>query len=146
MNRDDRDNSGTKSRWSAGDASRYRSRGFTLIEIMIALAIFAIVSAALVRSASMTVHQSALVKDRTLAWWIAENRLNEMRSMPRDPDNYPSLGRKTSSVRMAQRDWELEVDIRSTENENMRRIEISVFSENDLDVPLVSLYGFLGKY
>jgi general secretion pathway protein I len=113
---------------------------------MIALAIFAVVSAALVRNASMSVRQTAIVTERTLAWWVGENQLNEMRSLPRDPGNYPSIGKKTISVRMAQTDWELEVDVKSTENENMRRIEISVFSNSDLDVPLANIHGFLGKY
>lgn len=134
------------SNYKSSHKNSYTSRGFTLIEIMIALAIFAIVSAALVRNASLTVYQTALVKDRTFAWWVAENRLNEMRSVPREPENYPSIGIQRLSVRMAQRDWELQVDVMSTENENMRRIEITVFSESDLDVPLVSLYGFLGKH
>ena len=124
----------------------FKSRGFTLIEIMVALAIFAVVSAALVRNASMSVRQTALVTERTLAWWVGENQLNEMRSVPRDPENFPSIGKKTVSVRMAQTDWELQVDVKSTENENMRRVEISVFSDSDLDVPLANIQGFLGKY
>ena len=132
------------------DASRrrcgYKSRGFTLIEIMIALAIFAVVSAALVRNASMSVRQTALVTEKTLAWWVGENQLNEMRSVPRDPGNYPSIGIKNISVRMAQTDWELQVDVKSTENENMRRVEISVFSDSDLDTHLANIHGFLGKY
>lgn len=126
--------------------NKFRSDGFTLIEIMIALAIFAIVSAALVRNASMTVRQTAIVKDQTLAWWVAENHLNELRSVPRDPDKFASIGSSGLSVRMAQRDWELQVRIQSTENENMRRIEIAVFSEDNLDVPVATLYGFLGKH
>ena len=124
----------------------YKNRGFTLIEIMIALTIFAVVSAALVRNASMSVRQTAIVTERTLAWWVGENQLNEMRSVSRDPENYPSIGKKTLSVRMSQMDWELQVDVKSTQNENMRRVEISVFSDNDLDVPLANIHGFLGKY
>jgi general secretion pathway protein I len=113
---------------------------------MIALAIFAVVSAALVRNASMSVRQTAIVTERTLAWWVGENQLNEMRSLPRDPGNYPSIGKKTISVRMAQTDWEIQVDVKSTENENMRRVEISVFRDTDLDFPLANIHGFLGKY
>lgn len=113
---------------------------------MIALAIFAVVSAALVRNASMSVRQTAIITERTLAWWVAENQLNEMRSLPRDPENYPAIGIKTLSVRMAQTDWEIQVDVKSTENENMRRVEISVFSDSDLDTPLANIHGFLGKY
>ena len=135
-----------KNRYISKRAYGYKKRGFTLIEIMIALTIFAVVSAALVRNASMSVRQTAIVTERTLAWWVGENQINEMRSVPRDPKNYPSIGRKTISVRMAQTDWELQVEVMSTENENMRRVEISVFSESDLDVSLAKINGFLGKY
>ena len=123
-----------------------KSKGFTLVEIMIALAIFAVVSAALVRNASLTVHQTGMIRERTLAWWVAENHLNEMRSAPRTEQNYPSVGRDRVSVHMADRDWELLVEVEDTENKNMRRIVISAFNENDLDAALIELSGFIGRY
>ena len=123
-----------------------KNRGFTLVEIMIALTIFAIASAALVRNASQSVYQTGLIKDRTLAWWIAENKLNELRALPRDPENYPSTGRKTYQVRMADRDWDLQVEVVSTENKSMRRIEIAVFQDGDLDASIVNLSGFIGEH
>jgi general secretion pathway protein I len=46
--------------------------GFTLIEIMIALAVFAVVSAALVRNAAVAVRQTGILEDRTLGIWVAE--------------------------------------------------------------------------
>lgn len=113
---------------------------------MISLAIFAVVSAALVRNASMTVHQTSLVRDRTLAWWVAENHLNEMRLVPRDDDTFPSIGSDRLSVRMARRNWELLVEVTQTENINMRRIKISVYKDDDLDTPLVNLSSFMGKH
>jgi general secretion pathway protein I len=123
-----------------------KTRGFTLVEIMIALAIFAIVSAALIRNASLSVYQTGLIKDRTIAWWVAENKLNEMRAIPRDPENYPSTGRKSYLVRMADRDWDLQVEVVATENKSMRRIEITVFQDGDLDTPVVNLSGFIGEH
>lgn len=123
-----------------------RGRGFTLVEVMISLAIFAVVSAALVRNASMTVHQTSMVRDRTLAWWVAENRLSEMRFLPRDDDSFPSIGNSRSSVIMAQRDWQVLVEVTKTENIDMRRIKISVYKEEDLDAPLVNLTSFMGRH
>ena len=123
-----------------------RGRGFTLVEVMISLAIFAVVSAALVRNASMTVHQTSMVRDRTLAWWVAENRLSEMRFLPRDDDSFPSIGNSRSSVIMAQRDWQVLVEVTKTENIDMRLIKISVYNEEDLDGPLVNLTSCMGRH
>ncbi len=123
-----------------------KGRGFTLVEIMISLAIFAVVSAALVRNASMTVHQTSMLRDRTVASWVAENHLNEMRLVPRDDDNFPSIGSDRFSVKMAKTDWELVVEVKQTENINMRRIEISVYRDDDPDAALVNLNGFIGKH
>ncbi len=121
-------------------------RGFTLIEIMIALAVFAVVSAALVRNASTTIYQSALVEKRTVAWWIAENHFAVLRTRPREKGGFPSVGRKRLSVTMANRDWEIVTTVSTTENTGMRRIEISVFDENDPEDSLVTLTGFLGRH
>lgn len=123
-----------------------KGRGFTLVEVMISLAIFAVVSGALVRNASMTVHQTSLVRDRTLAWWVAENYLSEMRSLPREDENFPSIGSSHLSVRMARRDWRILVEVNQTENINMRRIKISVYEDDDIDAPLITLSSFMGKH
>ena len=123
-----------------------KGRGFTLVEVMITLAIFAVVSGALVRNASMTVHQTSLVRDRTLAWWVAENYLSEMRSLPREDENFPSVGSSRLSVKMARRDWRILVEVNQTENINMRRIKISVYEENDIEAPLITLSSFMGKH
>lgn len=120
--------------------------GFTLLEVMIAVAIFAIVSAALIKNATQTVSQTRQIQERSLAYWIAENQLNEIRSQPREDGNYPSPGTDRLSVVMAKQDWELVVDYEATENEDMRRVIVSVFHPEDLDNRVVELTGFVGRY
>lgn len=122
------------------------SRGFTLLEVMIAVAIFAIVSAALIKNATQTVKQTNHIQERSLAYWIAENQLNEIRSQPREAENYPTPGSDRVSVVMAGRDWELVVAYEATENDDMRRVIVSVFDPVDLDNQIAELSGFLGRY
>ena len=122
------------------------AKGFTLLEVMVAVAIFAIVSAALIKNATQTVYQTRLIQERSLAYWIAENQLNEIRSQPRGEDNYPSPGSDRQSVVMANRDWEIVVDYEATENADMRRVIVSVFHPEDLDNRVVELTGFVGRY
>jgi general secretion pathway protein I len=121
-------------------------RGFTLLEVMVAVAIFAIVSSALIKNATQSVYQTRQIQERSLAYWIAENQLNEIRSQPRGDDNYPSPGSDRRSVVMAKRDWEVTVDYEATENVDMRRVVVSVFHPEDLDNLVVELTGFVGRY
>ena len=99
--------------------------GFTLLEVMIALAIFAVVSGALIRNAAQTVRQTSIIQERTLAFWIAENHLNQMRSVPRDESNFPGIGSDRFDVTMADLDWEVVMDVEApTLREAMGKIRL----------------------
>src|SRR5215468_2789559 len=50
-------------------------RGFTLVEVLVALAILAVALAAGFRSVAQTSASATVLKARTLALWVAENRL-----------------------------------------------------------------------
>ena len=124
-----------------------KRNGFTLIEIMFAMAILAIVSVVLLKSSVQSVSRAGLIQDRTMARWIAENQLHGLRMIDRDDeDNYPSVGVKRSTITMANRDWQIVLDVSETENDLIRRIEVSVFKELDPDVALSTLTGFIGRY
>ena len=116
------------------------------MEIMVALAIFAVVSGALIRNATQAIRQTNIIQEKTLAYWIAENHLNQMRASPHVEGSFPGIGSERYSVTMADRDWEVVMDIEATENADMRRIIVSVFAENDQDNNIVELVGFRGKY
>ena len=123
-----------------------RETGFTLLEVLIALAIFAIVGAALVKNATQTVNQTTRLEERTVAIWLAENQLNEIRSAPRTEDSFPPIGSDRINATMAGKDWEILVEYEATENENMRRVSVSVFHSQNLDVAITNLTGFLGRF
>ncbi len=125
---------------------RGRSTGFTLLEVLVALAVFAIVSAALVKNAASSVKQTAQLEERTIAIWLAENQLNEIRSIPRTSETFPSAKTDRLNATMGGRDWELVVKYETTENPNMRRVTVSVFHPNNLDSEIASLTGFLGRF
>mgnify|MGYP000262378402 CR=1 FL=1 len=124
----------------------FKQSGFTLLEVLVALTVFAIVGAALVKNAAQTVKQTASLEERTIAVWLAENQLNEIRSAPRADNNYLSPGTDRLPATMAGQDWEILVDYEATANEDMRRVTVSVFYEDQIDSPIVSLTGFVGRF
>lgn len=123
------------------------NRGFTLVEIMVALAIFAVVSSALIKNVSMAARQSGVLQERTIAYWVAENHLSRLRLRAHGEEpEFPSMGSDRLTVTMADRQWILRVDVEATENELVRRIEVNVLSDASDDQSLASLTGFVGRY
>ena len=119
--------------------------GFTLLEVMVALAVFAVVSVALVGNSASTLRQAGIIQERTVATWIAEDELTKLRILPRDDENFPGVGTSRNVIEMASYEWDVETEVESTENDFVRRVTVRVYKETD-DEPTAELIGFLGRY
>jgi len=113
---------------------------------MIALAVFATVAVALVRSATLSVNQARQIEERLEAQWLAENELVELRLIPRDRESGNSVSNDRKLISQGGRDWELEIEVTDTENPYMQRVEVSVFDGMDMSQPVYSLVGFIGQH
>ena len=122
-----------------------RERGFTLVEVMVALVVFAVVSVALVRNTTLSVRQAGMIQDKTIAWWLAENRMTSLRMLERSDASFPSVGVSRKVVATGDVRWEVETDIEATENEFVRRVVINVYRESG-ETASAELIGFLGRY
>ena len=124
-----------------------KSCGFTLIEVVIAVTIFAVVSIAVFTRASDIVNQSAGLEKRTFATWIAQDRLTRLKVLQARSRGAISLGRDTELVIMAGREWRVEAETETTSNPYLTRVELEVFLDDDSDeVPWGRLVGFVGRY
>jgi general secretion pathway protein I len=124
-----------------------RSCGFTLIEVVIAVTIFAVVSIAVFTRASDIVNQSAGLEKRTFATWIAQDRLTRLKVLQARSRGAISLGRDTELVIMAGREWRVEAETETTSNPYLTRVELEVFLDDDSDeVPWGRLVGFVGRH
>ena len=114
-----------------------RSRGFTLLETLIALVVLALALVALSQTAARQVNAFSDLRERTMAGWLAQDVLNQTRLATPFPDVGKSDGRR----RFANRDWRYEVEIQGTDVADIRRIDVRVFDVADA-VAMASLTGF----
>ena len=99
-----------------------RQRAFTLLEVLVALAIFATVAAAVLTAAASSVRNAARLEEKALAGWIADNQLVELQLQRPSP----GTGRNQREISYAGRDWQLQETIDSTNDPAMRRVTLWV--------------------
>lgn len=116
--------------------------GFTLLEVLVALAVLALSLAAAIRASAAYVGNQAYLQERTLAHWVARNALTEMQL----DAQWPGTGTRTDSARMADLDWEWKATISETPDADLRRVEISVWLGDKIKgESLAGLTGFLER-
>ena len=114
------------------------ARGFTLIEVLIALVILAIALAAAARAASIATVGAEESKLRTLATWVAQNRLAELTAT----QSFPASGTFTGTSRMGGIDFNWQQTASDTPNAAFRKVEVKVLRPNDAQ-SLTTLIGYL---
>ncbi|MFC3608073.1 type II secretion system minor pseudopilin GspI [Stutzerimonas tarimensis] len=102
--------------------SRRRPAGFTLLEVMVALAIFATVAAAVLTATGRGLNNASRLTDLTLAGWIADNRLTELQ-LARPT---PTPGRETQQLHYAGRQWQVESAVEASSDPGMLRATVWV--------------------
>jgi len=116
-------------------------RGFTLVEILVALAILAIALSAGMRALMQATDAAAALKARTLALWVAQNRLAEAQiAAP-----WPALGHYNGEAQQAGATFVWHADVTTTPNPAFRRIDITVAEPQAPDYALAKLTGFVGN-
>jgi len=120
-----------------------RAGGFTLLEILVALAVLAMAMGALVQSASDFTLNQAYLRDRTLATWVARNQLAEQQLA----SSWPSIGQKKGETRLGGREWRWVMQVTQTSEQDLRRLDIEVFplDAEDAEQPLATLAGLVEK-
>lgn len=99
-----------------------KNKGFTLLEVLVALAVFAVAAIALMRVSESQLQLSARLEDKTFAHWVALNMVSEMQAN----QDWPDLGEQTGKVSMAGRDWKIIVKTLATPMNRVRRVEVTV--------------------
>jgi general secretion pathway protein I len=117
-----------------------RRQGFTLLETLIALTVFAVAAGGFIAAGSQGIRQMQALEQKMLAAWVAQNRLAELRA----GRLWPDTGTRQERVTFAARPWTVRVHVVPTPHAGMRMLEVSVAPDAQA-TPLVTLTGFTGR-
>lgn len=120
---------------------RTGQRGFTLLEVLVALVIVALGLMAAFGQVNQTLTTATRLRDKTLAHWVAMNEMTRLRLL----GEFPEIGSQSDEVEMARTTWRFTIKVEKTPMATFRRVDITVAFADRPDTVVTKLSGLLGS-
>lgn len=117
-------------------------RGFTLIEVLVALAILGLTAAAVSRQTVQVLGDLGQLEEKTRAFWVADEQLSRM--LVRDA--WPATGVRSRTLETLGDRWQVRIEVTGTPNPDVRRIQVRVSRDPAEQGGRVVLTGYGGRY
>lgn len=118
----------------------FRNRGFTLIEVLVALVVATLALGAVLAAVSQMADTGLTLRERTYASWIGQNKITELRLANVIPDVSESNG----EIEYAGQEWAWTANISETGIENLFRVDVDISRPGSDDI-IRSVIGFIGE-
>jgi general secretion pathway protein I len=99
-----------------------RLRGFTLVEMLVAVAVLAIALAAILSGMARYAANGAALREKTIALWVAHNLLTQSELS----QAWPDVGKSDGEEEMAGLKWKWTAEVNKTQDDHVRRIDVHV--------------------
>ncbi len=116
------------------------SKGFTLLEVLIAMAILAVAGVAVMKVSAEHTSSLIMLKDITYSSWVAENRMVEIQL----EGKFPPDNNKKGKTEMAGREWFWKQVVEKVADKSLRKVTVEVRYKEDDKEPMYQLTTFLG--
>lgn len=116
-------------------------KGFTLIEVMLAIAIFSIAGVALLGTANTTAINTIILEEKLKAGWVASNQMTEVMLERKWPPRNNAKG----DVEFAGQTWFWQQKVIKTTSDSMKAIVIEVRLDESDETPISSVMSYVAK-
>jgi len=118
-----------------------RNKGFTLIEVLVAMTILAVGVTALVSASGASAWRADYFRAREYGRWVASNALTELQVLPAWPD----VGTKNVETEMGGRTWYVRTRTQKVEDPDLRRVDIEARLDRDAEGYVYAVTAFVGN-
>jgi general secretion pathway protein I len=118
-----------------------KQKGLTLLEVMVALLIFALTGTAILKAAGDHLSSVGQIESVTFANWVASNRLNQLQL----ETTWPPKNNLKGSMEMADRTWFWQQTVTKTNDGDLRAVTISVGEDKNYVSTVTSVTTFVAK-
>lgn len=116
-------------------------KGFTLLEVLVALTIISLSLGALISTSGSHASSAGYLKQKTIAHWVALNEITQLQVEKK----FPGKGDTRGSTEMAGVEWYWTRTVKETEDKNSRQVEFRIYLDEERESSLTRLVGYLSR-
>jgi general secretion pathway protein I len=117
----------------------HKQNGMTLLEVMVALVIFALTGSAIMKAATEHLSGIGQIEEITFATWVANNRLTQVHM----DAGWPPKNNEKGSQDMADRTWYWQQNVSKTNDKDMLSVEVRVSLDPQFEQSITTVTSFV---